>query len=80
MGGIAGLATAMLLEAGHQLVHVPGPTVNRARHGTRGGEHKSDPRDTRSSPTSCGFGKASGLRARSATAATNGLPRVCSRG
>jgi transposase len=28
-------------------VHVPGLAVNRARQGTRGGEHKSDPRDAR---------------------------------
>jgi transposase len=47
LGGIAGLVTAMLLDAGHRLVHVPGLTVNRSRHGTRGGEHKSDPRDAR---------------------------------
>jgi transposase len=47
LGGIAGLVTAMVLESGYRLVHVPGLTVNRARHGTRGGEHKSDPRDAR---------------------------------
>lgn len=45
VGGIAGLVTAMLLEAGFELVHVPGLAVNRARQGTTGGEHKSDPRD-----------------------------------
>jgi transposase len=28
-------------------VHVPGLAVNRAREGTRGGDHKSDPRDAR---------------------------------
>ena len=47
LGGIAGLITAMVLDAGHQLVHVPGIAVNRARQATRGGEHKSDPRDAR---------------------------------
>jgi transposase len=45
LGGIAGLLSAMLLEAGFDLVHVPGLAVNRARQGTPGGEHKSDPRD-----------------------------------
>lgn len=47
LGGIAGLVTAMLMDTGHRLMHVPGLTVNRSRHGTRGGEHKSDPRDAR---------------------------------
>ena len=47
VGGIAGLAEAMLAEAGFSLVHVPGLAVNRARQGTVGGEHKSDPRDAR---------------------------------
>ncbi|WP_345483274.1 IS110 family transposase, partial [Actinopolymorpha pittospori] len=47
LGGIAGLITAMLLDAERRLVHVPGLAVNRARHATRGGEHKSDPRDAR---------------------------------
>jgi transposase len=47
MGGIAGLAAAMLAEAGFPLVHVPGLAVNRARQGTVGGENKSDPRDAR---------------------------------
>ena len=45
VGGIAALLTALLLEAGIELVHVPGLAVNRARQGTTGGEHKSDPRD-----------------------------------
>ncbi len=45
LGGIAGLLIAMLLEASIELVHVSGLAVNRAREGTRGGEHKSDPRD-----------------------------------
>jgi len=45
VGGIAGLLCAMLLEAEIELVHVPGLAVNRARQGTSGGEHKSDPRD-----------------------------------
>ena len=47
VGGIAGLAEAMLAEAGFPLVHVPGLAVNRARQGAVGGEHKSDPRDAR---------------------------------
>jgi transposase len=47
IGGIAGLATAMLAEAGFALVHVSGLAVNRARQGIAGGEHKSDPRDAR---------------------------------
>jgi transposase len=47
VGGIAGLAEAMLAEVGFALVHVPGLAVNRARQGTVGGEHKSDPRDAR---------------------------------
>ena len=45
VGGIAGLAEAMLADAGFALVHVSGLAVNRARQGTRGGENKSDPRD-----------------------------------
>ena len=47
IGGIAGLAQAMLAEAGFASVHVPGIAVNRARQGTVGGENKSDPRDAR---------------------------------
>jgi transposase len=47
VGGIAGLAEAMLWAAGLRLVHVSGLAVNRARQGTTGGEHKSDPRDAR---------------------------------
>jgi len=47
VGGVAGLAAAMLAEAGFALAHVPGLAVNRARQGTVGGEHKSDPRDAR---------------------------------
>jgi transposase len=47
VGGIASLLTAMLAEAGFPLVHVPGLAVNRARQGTSGGEHKSDPRDAK---------------------------------
>lgn len=47
LGGIAGLLQAMLLDAGLRLVHVPGLAVNRARRATRGGEHKSDPRDAK---------------------------------
>src|SRR3954464_5877033 len=45
VGGIASVLTAMLLDAGIEVVHVPGLAVNRAREGTSGGEHKSDPRD-----------------------------------
>jgi transposase len=45
LGGIASLLEAMLVEAGLTVVHVPGLAVNRARRGTRGGEHKSDPKD-----------------------------------
>jgi transposase len=45
VGGIAGLLTAMLLEARIDVVHVSGLAVNCAREGTSGGEHKSDPRD-----------------------------------
>jgi transposase len=45
VGGIAALLTVMLLEAGFDVVHVSGLAVNRARQGTTGGEHKSDPRD-----------------------------------
>lgn len=44
-GGIAALLEAMLLEAELAVVHVPGLAVNRARRGTTGGEHKSDPKD-----------------------------------
>jgi transposase len=47
VGGIASLLAAMLADAGFRLVHVPGLAVNRARQGTTGGEHKSDPRDAR---------------------------------
>ena len=47
IGGIAGLAEAILAEAGFTLLHVPGLAVNRARQGTVGGENKSDPRDAR---------------------------------
>src|SRR3546814_18902736 len=47
LGGIAGLLEAMLIEAGLTVVHVPGLAVNRARRGTVGGEHKSDPKDAR---------------------------------
>ena len=47
IGGIAGLAEAMLAAAGFALVHVPDIAVNRARQGTVGGENKSDPRDAR---------------------------------
>jgi transposase len=45
VGGIASVLCAMLLEAGIEVVHVSGLAVNRAREGTSGGEHKSDPRD-----------------------------------
>src|SRR4051794_6950796 len=44
-GASPSVLTAMLLDAGIEVVHVPGLAVNRAREGTSGGEHKSDPRD-----------------------------------
>ena len=47
VGGGARLVEAMLADASFALVHVPGLAVNRARQGTVGGEHKSDPRDAR---------------------------------
>jgi transposase len=47
LGGIATLTQAVLLQAGFELVHVSGLSVNRAREGTVGGESKSDPRDAR---------------------------------
>jgi transposase len=47
LGGIAGLLQVMLSDAGLRLVHVSGLAVNRARRATRGGEHKSDPRDAK---------------------------------
>jgi transposase len=47
LGGIARLVEVMLLQAGLDLVHVPGLAVKTARRATRGGEHKSDPRDAR---------------------------------
>lgn len=47
LGGIAALLEAMLLDAGLVVVHIPGLAVNRARRGTTGGEHKSDPKDAR---------------------------------
>lgn len=47
LGGIAGLLQVMLTDAGLPLVHVSGLAVNRARRATRGGEHKSDPRDAK---------------------------------
>lgn len=47
VGGIAGLAEAMLGVAGFRLVHVSGLAVNRARQGRTGGEHTGDPRDAR---------------------------------
>lgn len=47
LGGIARLLEVMLVEAGLAVVHVPGLAVKVARRATRGGEHKSDPRDAR---------------------------------
>lgn len=47
LGGIARLVEVMLLQAGLAVVHVPGLAVKTARRATRGGEHKSDPRDAR---------------------------------
>ena len=46
-GGIATLISAMLLDAGERLVHVPGLAVNRARQGGVGGQAKSDPKDAK---------------------------------
>lgn len=46
-GGIATLLSAMLIDAGERLVHVPGLAVNRARQGSVGGQAKSDPKDAR---------------------------------
>jgi transposase len=45
LGGMASLVCAMFAEAGLPLVHTPGLAANRARHGFRGGERKSDPKD-----------------------------------
>lgn len=45
LGGIASLLEAMLLAEGLTVLHIPGLAVNRARRGTTGGEHKSDPKD-----------------------------------
>lgn len=47
LGGIAELLQVMLLDARLPLVYVSGLAVNRARRATRGGEHKSDPRDAK---------------------------------
>lgn len=47
LGGLATLISAMLIDAGERLVHVPGLAVNRARQGSVGGQAKSDPRDAR---------------------------------
>jgi transposase len=47
LGGIARLVEVMVLQAGLDLVHVPGLAVKTARRATRGGAHKSDPRDAR---------------------------------
>lgn len=47
LGGIARLLEVMLLAAGIDTRHVPGLAVKVNRRATRGGEHKSDPRDAR---------------------------------
>jgi transposase len=47
LGGIAGLLTAMLLDADLAVVHTPGLLINRSRRATRGGERKSDPADAK---------------------------------
>ena len=47
IGGIAGLAQAMLAKAWFVLVHVPGIAIQAPGQGTVGGENKSDPRDAR---------------------------------
>jgi transposase len=46
-GSIAAFLQAVLLADGLSLVHVPGLAVNRAAHGYKGGERKSDPGDAR---------------------------------
>jgi transposase len=45
VGGLAGLAQAVLAEAGFALVHVSGLAAKCARQGMIGGENKSDPRE-----------------------------------
>ncbi|TCC31118.1 IS110 family transposase [Kribbella capetownensis] len=47
LGGIARLLEVMVIQAGIELRHVSGLAVKTARRATRGGEHKSDPRDAR---------------------------------
>jgi transposase len=47
VGSFAAYLEAVLVDAGFELVHVPGLAVNRARDGVPGGEIKSDPRDAR---------------------------------
>ena len=47
LGGIARLLEIMLAGAGLQTRHGPGLAVRVNRRATRGGEHKSDPRDAR---------------------------------
>jgi len=47
LGGIARLVEVMLTSAGLELRHVPGLAVKVTRRATRGGVHKSDPRDAR---------------------------------
>ncbi|MFL5335023.1 MAG: IS110 family transposase [Geminicoccaceae bacterium] len=47
LGSIATLISAMLIDAGERLVHVPGLAVNRARQGSVSGLAKSDPKDAR---------------------------------
>ena len=47
LGGIARLVEVMLTSAGVEVRHVPGLAVKVTRRATRGGVHKSDPRDAR---------------------------------
>lgn len=47
LGGIARLLEVMLCQADLQVRHVPGHAVKVTRRATRGGEHKSDPRDAK---------------------------------
>jgi transposase len=47
LGGIARLLEVMLCQAGVEVRHVPGHAVKVTRRATRGGEHKSDPRDAK---------------------------------
>lgn len=47
LGGIAALTQAVLLDAGFDLVYIPGLAVKRVREGRVGGASKSDRKDAR---------------------------------